>query len=308
MSSARGARLSFPAGLQALGVSLGFDGLAQFLQFSCRMMRCGHCGFQSNEPRRFTVTAVGNICDACYQRATLTRVDAELRGMREVEQFQARLSGWPVLSLLLCLAWLHLTTLGSFNAEAWVRLVVWGSARHDAIGDGEFYRLFTSMWLHIGYWHWLANSIAVCVIGALGERYLGRGRYLATFVVAGLGAALASAFIGQYGGGSVGASGGIMGLVGCLVAHSWRGGQSDSVRLFGRLALGLAAFLVAGDILHYLFTGIVGAGHAPISYAGHLGGLVSGALMGLALPQRQDEAPETSTEGAEVPGGASHSC
>ena len=47
-------------------------------------------------------------------------------------------------------------------------LAGWGTYRRAAVVDGEIWRLVTAMWVHLDWWHWLANSMALAGLILLG--------------------------------------------------------------------------------------------------------------------------------------------
>lgn len=135
------------------------------------------------------------------------------------------------------------------------------------VGEGEWYRMITSGFLHYGLIHLLFNMYALWVLGSAVEHIGGRGRLAAAYgvsVVAGsLGALLVTpdSF-------TAGASGGVFGLMGAiLVAQRIKGMPFRDSPLIGVLLLNL------------LFTFSI----SNISVGGHIGGLVGGAFAGWLL-------------------------
>jgi membrane associated rhomboid family serine protease len=141
--------------------------------------------------------------------------------------------------------------------------------------DHRYWTLLTAAFLHLNLLHLGANMLSLYFVGPAVERVLGWWRFLALYLVAGLGG---SAAVYAFGGGTVvGASGAIFGLLGaCLV-------------MVRKIGLDLQ-WLVAIIVLNFVFTFSV----AGISRLGHLGGFVTGALLGLALagpPNRRRVVP-----------------
>jgi rhomboid protease GluP len=139
------------------------------------------------------------------------------------------------------------------------------------------------MFLHIGLMHLLFNSYALYVFGIEVERLYGSPRFLAIYLLAGLWGALASFAFGSAL--SAGASGAIFGLLGTMVAYFRR--HRETFGAWGRQRLlnlvGVAAFNL---VLGFTVPGI--------DNLAHLGGLLSGAILGWGLaPQyevRMDQA------------------
>ena len=86
--------------------------------------------------------------------------------------------------------------------------------------DGEYFRLFTCMFLHFGFEHLMNNMITLAVIGWNLELEIGKFRFLLIYILSGLGGNLLSAFYdiwtAEYAV-SAGASGAIFGVIGALL-------------------------------------------------------------------------------------------
>jgi membrane associated rhomboid family serine protease len=130
------------------------------------------------------------------------------------------------------------------------------------LADGQYYRLFTSMFLHYGVLHLLMNMWALWVLGRALEAMLGPVRFLALYLVAGLGGGVAVFLFANPHTVTAGASGAIFGLFGALIV------------LLRKMKLSIAG-VVPVLIVNLIFTFSV----PGISIAGHLGGLVTGALI-----------------------------
>jgi membrane associated rhomboid family serine protease len=134
------------------------------------------------------------------------------------------------------------------------------------VADGEYWRLFTAMFLHYGPFHLGMNMLALWWFGGAIEQALGRGRYLLLYLVSGL-AGSAGALVFSPDSATVGASGAIFGILGAaLVLERQR-----------TYVLGGGAF---GIIAHNL---VITFALPGISIGGHLGGLAGGSLGVLAL-------------------------
>lgn len=137
-------------------------------------------------------------------------------------------------------------------------------------GRGEYYRLFTSIFVHAGWLHLGMNMLVLWIMGRSLEAALGRVRFLTLFVVAGLGGAVASYWFNDPMVAGVGASGAIFGLFGAMfmLGRELRLNTQEVVTMIGlNLALG---FIIPG-----------------VDWHAHVGGLVTGALVGWALIPRR---------------------
>ena len=134
------------------------------------------------------------------------------------------------------------------------------------VAGGDWWRLITSAFLHANLIHILFNMLALWWLGGAVETVLGRGRFLALYVVSGL-AGSAGALLVTPNDVTVGASGAIFGILGALLILEWQ--QTGSLA-------GNALTLIAVNLV-FTFT------MANISIGGHIGGLVGGILGTLAL-------------------------
>lgn len=143
--------------------------------------------------------------------------------------------------------------------------------------NGEWYRLFTCMFLHLDFAHILFNGYALWVLGRDMESFYGRTRFLIIYFLGGLAGSLASWIIGR--GASAGASGAIFGLVGAeavfLYFHRAVLGQAATMRIrqigvYIALTLGLGYLSAFGTGLR-------------IDNWGHIGGLIGGLIVSVAI-------------------------
>jgi rhomboid protease GluP len=171
------------------------------------------------------------------------------------------------------LVWLAMTAAGgSTDPEVLIRF---GAKYNPLIADGQVWRLLTSMFLHIGLMHLLFNSYALFAFGMEVERLYGSARFLAIYLLAGLWGSWASFVLGSSL--SAGASGAIFGLLGVMLAFFGR--HREMFGEWGRQRL-LSLAGVAGLNL------VLGFTVPGIDILAHLGGLLSGALLGwLLAPQ-----------------------
>ena len=135
-----------------------------------------------------------------------------------------------------------------------------------AVANGDWWRLITSAFLHANLIHIGFNMYFLWFVGSAVEQALGRGRFLLVYFISGL-AGSAGALLVDPTQVTVGASGAIFGIMGAaLVLERQRnyvlGGQA-----FALIAINL--------ILSFAI--------ANISYGGHIGGLIGGALCTLVL-------------------------
>jgi rhomboid protease GluP len=152
------------------------------------------------------------------------------------------------------------------------------------------WRWVTAAFIHINGLHILMNMWVLAQIGVLGERAIGRGVFLATYVLTGAAGNALGTFLAlsRDRGPSVsaGASGAIMGLFGVAAVFAWRTGQQQIAKA---LAKNVAFILVLGFLL-------TSGGAVAIDNAAHVGGLLLGAVIGLLRARR----PQPATRGQEA--------
>lgn len=160
----------------------------------------------------------------------------------------------------------------SVNGEALYRL---GMAIPFRYGDFSWYRLLTATYLHGGLIHIGFNMMVLLDIGPVVEEIYGSARYFFFYTVCGICGSLLSAWFGSAP--AVGASGAILGLVGILIAVTYRRGGAHIQQLRGRLISWVVAIFAIG----LFFSGL------RTDNWGHFGGLVSGFLLGRYFADRE---------------------
>ena len=153
-------------------------------------------------------------------------------------------------------------SLGRNDGDWFLRGLLFG----PVVADGEWWRLITAAFLHGGLVHLAMNMLMLWWIGAPVEQAIGRARFLALYVVSGLGGSAGALFFSPESF-TVGASGAIFGILGAaLVFEAQRN------------------YVLGGSALSIIVLNLVLTFAIPnISIGGHLGGLAAGALGGLAL-------------------------
>ena len=146
---------------------------------------------------------------------------------------------------------------------------------HNAylVMNGEYWRLITSIFLHSGLQHLGSNLLAQGLLGGAVERNIGHVRYLLLFLISGICGNILSAACDIATGSntySVGASGAVFGVMGCLIVIVIRG--RNQIRKGSSLMVraGLAVF-------YAVFSGFA----TPYTdNAAHIGGLAAGLVLG----------------------------
>lgn len=142
---------------------------------------------------------------------------------------------------------------------------------YELVQNGEFYRLFTCMFVHADILHILFNMIALYSIGPVVERYYGKSKFLHIYLVSGL---LGSIFSGVFMTAdsiSIGASGAIFGLLGsiCYFTYYYR------ATLQGILRGSIMPVIIINLVIGFL--------SSSIDLSAHIGGLIGGILISMAI-------------------------
>lgn len=217
----------------------------------CERPICGDC---------MRSAAVGHQCVECVEAGARTIRPQRTRfGGRER-------SGRPIVTLAL----IAINVLAFIAEMAIVDVQRQFALWPPAVADGQFYRLVTSAFLHYGPTHLLLNMWALYVVGPPLEMWLGRLRFSALYAVSGLGGSVLVYLLSPLNTATAGASGAVFGLFAATFV------------IAKRLTLDVR-WVVAVIVLNLVFTFVVPLiSSQQISWQGHVGGLVAGALLAAA--------------------------
>lgn len=146
-----------------------------------------------------------------------------------------------------------------------------GVSGHAVAFTGEYWRLITPVFLHLGWLHIVFNSLWLWELGSKLERQIGSVNVFMLFCTIAI-----VSNTGQYLYGGAGLFGGMSGVVYGLLGFSWVGPQIQKQWQF-QPPRTIMIFMVAWLVL--CMTGFLG----PIANAAHLGGLLIGAFLGAAF-------------------------
>ncbi|QJX80967.1 rhomboid family intramembrane serine protease [Priestia megaterium] len=189
------------------------------------------------------------------------------------ENFKEFVSAYPITTLLI------LADLVAYFGVAFISMTDKGAAADifnnyifdgQMIGKGEWYRLITGNFLHIGITHLLFNVFATYVFAPFLEKLLGKVKFLLCYLLLGIGTGTLNYLMNPFFLG-VGASGALFGLMGiyifiCIGKPTFFSKETKQ-GIFGLVATSLLSGLLFENV----------------GWLGHLGGLVSGILLGILL-------------------------
>ena len=157
---------------------------------------------------------------------------------------------------------------GSENSET---LVKFGANYLPLTKSGEYYRLITSAFLHIGVIHLLLNMYSLYVVGTQIEYFYGKIKYVLIYLFSAIMGSLFTVVLSSSNTLAAGASGAIFGLLGALLyfGYHYRG-------YIGNVIIKQ----VIPIVLLNLYIGYVTPG---IGNAAHIGGLIGGYIIAMAV-------------------------
>jgi rhomboid protease GluP len=150
-----------------------------------------------------------------------------------------------------------------------------GALDSRLVASGEWWRLMTCIFAHIGAIHLLFNTVAILSVSDYLEKEIGSSRYLSIFLLAGMGGSAAS-YILHARVLAAGASGAIFGLIGFSISYFRRQG--------GARARDIQSFMIKWAIYALIFGFLVRADNIA-----HAGGFATGFLLGGVMEYREDE-------------------
>lgn len=150
-------------------------------------------------------------------------------------------------------------------------LFYFGGKINQFIIAGEYWRLFTPIFLHADLTHLGSNMLSLAIFGSRVESLFGHRRFLLIYFIAGIAGTVAS-FIFSINP-SLGASGAIFGIIGAFTLYLYTNRQNFGGR-------GSAYFR---DMLILIGINLFVSFRPGIDLWGHIGGLIGGAILGLVI-------------------------
>lgn len=209
---------------------------------------------------------VGHQCPECVEQARRDFRSGPGRALR------GGVSATNALLVAIAIPFVIEVILGGpqalFNPSAEI-LFDMGAMQPIAVADGQFWRLFTAMFLHAGLLHVALNAYFFWLFGRMVEASFGRTWMVLIYVVAGFLASVASYAFGPVTTLAVGASGAISGVFGAFIAYNYRRRQHAMNAANLRLALTVI-----------VLNAVIAIGYSSIDWRAHVGGLVAGFALG----------------------------
>ena len=264
------------------------------------MSKCSKCGEPTSQSLGGIITE--SVCPSCLASESILTIGekpsreedpgGEELGDEEssqvafemlLEKKTPRVFVVPVLVVLNFLVFLAMSVSGVSLMDPTVfDLLSWGANFDPLIAGGDIWRLLTATFVHIGIIHIAINMYVLWDVGKLAERLFGNWPFLFLYIACGLGGSIASVAWNPLIT-SAGASGAIFGVAGGLLAFM----QREKLGNFRDLMKGHLNNLLV-FVGYNLFFGFTASG---IDNAGHIGGLLSGMIIGFFLARPLELTP-----------------
>jgi rhomboid protease GluP len=219
----------------------------------------------------------GDVLDAqgvsAMQRESMQRTEA----FYSLMQGRQPIVTYGLIVINVALYWL-LYARGGPDSETALRAM--GALSPILIEHGQWWRLFTAIFLHASVPHILFNMVSLFAVGTLAERLYGSMRFLAIYLGSGLIGSLTSFTYAVVSGNTnvlgVGASGAIFGVAGALLTVRYQRSDVIPQRLRQRISTSLLP-LVAFSLIFAFLT-------PHVDNSAHIGGLIGGMLLSFVFP------------------------
>ena len=183
------------------------------------------------------------------------------------ENFKQFLKLYPVVSTIIAINFIvFIITLLPYIGDEIFRA---GMSVNAYISHGQWWRVITSLFLHADFMHVLFNMFSLFLFGPELEKIAGKVRFLTIYFLAGIFGNVATFVMqeGMYA--TVGASGSIYGIFGAFAALVYY-----TRRTMPQLKQVIMPLIIISIIVTFI--------SPNINVAGHIGGLITGFLLGLS--------------------------
>jgi len=203
---------------------------------------------------------------------------------RQMVRTRFALSQYPNLVTTLLVAinvivYLILAIMGGSILNIPTDTLVQAGAQNTALitSTGEYWRIFTAMFLHFSILHIGLNMLSLYLVGRTVEVLYGKWRYLAIYLLSGIIGGIVTFFF-QPDALAAGASGAIFGIFGAIGIFF----------IINRRALGAYGSGAIGQWVFWLGLNLIWGFSTPgIGILDHIGGLVAGMILALIFMPRQ---------------------
>jgi membrane associated rhomboid family serine protease len=189
------------------------------------MVACKECGRKFTPSKRRPLFAWSNqteICPECVEAA-------EAAFSRLMVEATPRVFITPAIIIINLIIFAAMIVFGVSPINPKIeQLLMWGADYGPVTLNGQWWRLLSCAFVHIGALHLALNMWCLWSLGRLAERMFGNGTFLALYLLSGLGSSIASVWWNPAVV-SAGASGAVLGVAGGVIAF-WQLGKSSIPR------------------------------------------------------------------------------
>jgi rhomboid protease GluP len=161
--------------------------------------------------------------------------------------------------------------------------VAWGASAGVLVFGGQWWRLYSANYVHVGLIHLFFNMYVLFRAGPTVEKIFGHAGYAICYAFAGFAGSVASA-LWNPNAASAGASGAVFGIFGALGAFLVRRRSLMPRSVLVALRGSAVSFILFNIAFGFAVSGVV-----AVDQAAHIGGLAGGFLAGLALAPGVDD-------------------
>ena len=221
---------------------------------------CSSCG-RPICPDCMTTTPVGMRCPECSRQRTPVK---RLRSAARQPEVTLALIAINVAAFI---AEGNITLTGKATNSVFEKGALLGSLAGQGVAHGQWWRIITGGFLHEGLLHIGFNMYVLYVLGQMLEPALGRLRFATIYAVSLLAGSLGALIVAPHSL-TVGASGAVFGIMGAAAVEM----RARQIPVFQS---GVGGLIVINLIISFTLPGI--------SWGGHIGGLIGGALAASAI-------------------------
>jgi len=243
------------------------------------MPTCPSCG------KSFSGFSIGsNVaseCRECRAARTASATNTIVQEPRAQNSFWSLIQTVPLVTRTIITVNVMVYVAMGLSGVSWtdpsvVQAIRWGADFGPLTLCGQWWRLFTSMFVHFGFFHialnmWCLRNLAIAL-----EPMMGRLAFSVTYLFSGLAASVVSTAWNPWRA-SAGASGAIFGIAGAFVSYLVLKKAAVPASLVRQNLRSLAVFI--------LLNLSIGAASGHIDNSAHVGGLVAGLIIGALIPR-----------------------
>ncbi|MFA1822573.1 rhomboid family intramembrane serine protease [Virgibacillus oceani] len=196
-----------------------------------------------------------------------------IRNERSIKEF---LRFYPVVGVIIIVNLVLWLIIHLLQLPIGTMIYQLGAGSNFLIGQGEYWRLVTPIFLHAGFMHVAFNSFALVLFGPALEQMLGRFKFIMAYLVTGIAGNIATFLLGpsEFWYVHVGASGSVFGLMGIYIfmvafrKHLIDPGSSQMITIIFVIGIIMTFLRPNINIYAHIFGAVAGFAIAPVILAG----------------------------------------